>query len=71
MLEEFVRPDLDETEKTRVPKWVNIIVCSKGRQVAIATMTALIVENIRLTKEVNLHLEKLGYEKLPVYEPNL
>ena len=69
MLKTFIRPELSEEEKNKIPKWANIIINSKGRQTAIAIMVRLIMENMILTKEVNQHRDAQGFEKLPEYEP--
>jgi hypothetical protein len=67
----FDRPNLTVEEANQVTKMANIIVNGKGRAAISGTLVLMMAENMRLTKEVNLHREKLGYELLPVHEPKI
>ena len=67
----FDRPNLTVEEANQVTKMANIIVNGKGRAAIAGTLVLMMAENMRLTKEINLHREKLGYELLPAYEPKI
>ena len=71
MPEIFDRPNITVEEANQVTKMANIIVNGKGRSAIAGTLVLMMAENMRLTKEVNLHREKLGYELLPSYEPKV
>ena len=71
MAEIFIRPNLTVDEAKQVNKMATVIVNGKVRAFISGTLILMMAENIRLTKEVNLHREKLGYELLPVFEPKI
>jgi hypothetical protein len=67
MAEPFTRPEVTYEEELKMVRLANAIFRGFGSRREI--ITTILVENIRLTKEVNLHREKLGYELLKVYDP--
>lgn len=71
MSETFKRPDLSSDELSNILKLATSLVNVRGRVGSVGTVVLLLGENIRLTKEVNLHREKLGYELLPIHDPKI
>jgi hypothetical protein len=71
MPEPFVRPELNPDDVLKIRKMASLISMSKTKPTLAALLTMFMAENMRLTKEVNIHREKLGYELLPVHEPKI
>lgn len=64
-LKEYTRPNLTTKQLQSVGTWSAKLTAGKTAQQALRL---LIMENIRLTTEVNLHRRARGYKELPVYE---
>lgn len=66
----YERPNL-----TRDEKWILSITAKKINQLADPNkrgtyIVALLIENARLTKEINDHRKNLGIDPLPTFDPN-
>jgi hypothetical protein len=67
MAEIFIRPEITREEEMKMARLAIAIFRGFGSRREI--IMTILFENIRLTKEVNLHRAKLGYELLKVYDP--
>jgi hypothetical protein len=68
MTDIFTRPELTTDDLIKAKKLAISLANVRGREGSAATIALLICENIRLTREINTHREKLGYELLPTYD---
>ena len=65
MPEQFIRPEITAEEATRIKMAAQKIVkVQRALDIAIA-LVALMGQNLKLTKEVNLHRAARGFELLP------
>lgn len=68
----FDRPKLTEEETRKVASLARILVyMPASKMLKFRMVKEIMTENARLLKEVNEHRQRLGYELLPIYEPNL
>ena len=67
----FERPELTKHDQEMIEKFGHRLLAQLNRGIVRLALLTLLAENIKLTKEINIHREKLGYELLPVNEPKM
>jgi len=65
---EYQRPTLTEEQQMEIAKAVRQLLFSP-KLVQINIISTLMVENARLSIEVNAHRSTLGYDPLPLFNP--
>ena len=68
MAEIYIRPELTKEDKLKAATIAALIGKKGWRFEASKIINDLVLENIRLTKEVNIHRAVCGYEPLPTYQ---
>ena len=71
MAEPFERPALTSSDEKYIEQFAHRLLGQLDRGVFRLALLTLLAENMKLTKEVNQHREKLGYECLPVHKPEI
>jgi hypothetical protein len=66
MAEPFNRPELTREEEIKVWRIANFLFSGKVNNKR-ELLSGIIMENIKLIREVNIHRKNLGYELLPEY----